>query len=122
MLADIVGELLLPQNGLPPANVIVQAPRESARSLSLKCNGERSTFSRGAWTMTYQRAALAHAVGAKARLIRVGQCSSVGHYSLLSSWRGEIFLIAAVPRRDNPWPSSFAMPEVICKEALDALH
>ena len=74
MLAGIVGELLLPQHGLPPAIVIVLAPRESERSLSLKRTGERSKFSLGARTITYQRAALTRAVGAIARPIRVDLC------------------------------------------------
>ena len=122
MLAGTVGELLLPQHGLPPANVIVRAPRESERSLSLKPAGERSTFSRGARTMTYQRAALAHAVGAIARPIRVDLRGSVGHCSLLSSRRGQTFLFAAMPRQGYLWLVSFRMPEIIFKEALDALH
>jgi hypothetical protein len=70
--------LLLP-HGLPPADVFVQVLRENApRSANrLKTNLPPGALSRRTWMKTSQRAALAHAAGAKPRMILEHQRSSV---------------------------------------------
>jgi hypothetical protein len=56
-------------------------PDRNSVTAELLMNQLPGAFSHGAWTKTSQRAAPAHAVGAKACLIRAHQCSSVSQCS-----------------------------------------
>jgi len=79
---DRFGELLLPLHGLAPADVFSLVPSGKRAPFNVpNRNWNPSALSRGTREKTSQREALAHAVEAEARQIRVGQCSAVSSYS-----------------------------------------
>jgi hypothetical protein len=79
---DRFGELLLPLHGLAPADVFSLVPSGKRAPFNVpNRNWNPSALSRGTREKTSQREALAHAVEAEARQIRVGQRSSVSSYS-----------------------------------------
>ena len=93
-------ENLIPAASRAPAKAAPQwiEPSSDANSDG---NGEQSAFSRWTWAKTSQREALAPAVEAKARPIRVDRCESVSNnLSAFLCLCGELFLVVASPLQE----------------------